>query len=288
MLKWLRENGAPWGVGTCVAAARAGHLEALKWARENGCPWDECTCSWAAGQGHLEVLKWARENGCPWDHHTCRAAASGGYLEVLRWLRENGCPWDALGCLGEASRGGQDLVVNWLNQGCTFGVCLIPHTAIKARSLNHLAGPKRREEKKRWHKTPQDHEGRGEMFRSSSVTESIHLGLLSYSKKGFHFVSNFVLQQLSLFGPPGIKSHSLRHVAAAAGGSVESRRGKGVPLLRFPLKMKIRIETNSHPVLSVTESLETWTCIQTFKQKVDQRSLEISNRVREQDASWFQ
>ena len=55
-------------------AAKGGHLEVLKWARENGCPWDVGTCACAAEGGHLEVLKWARENGCPWNEGTCACA----------------------------------------------------------------------------------------------------------------------------------------------------------------------------------------------------------------------
>ena len=38
LLRWARENGCPWDVGTCDAAAAAGNLEVLQWARANGCP----------------------------------------------------------------------------------------------------------------------------------------------------------------------------------------------------------------------------------------------------------
>jgi len=48
----------------CAAAAQGGHLEVLKWLRDNGCPWGAKTCTCAAVEGHLEVLKWAREQGC--------------------------------------------------------------------------------------------------------------------------------------------------------------------------------------------------------------------------------
>ena len=48
----------------CICGSR-GHLEVLKWARENGAPWDEWICAHAAEGGHFEVLKWARENGAP-------------------------------------------------------------------------------------------------------------------------------------------------------------------------------------------------------------------------------
>jgi len=42
-------------------AAKGGHLRMLKWARENGCPWDVNICWAAAG----DTLQWARANGCP-------------------------------------------------------------------------------------------------------------------------------------------------------------------------------------------------------------------------------
>jgi hypothetical protein len=91
-LKWARENGCPWGAGTCSSAAGGGHLEVLQWARENGCPWNEGTCSSAAHGGHLDVLQWARANGCPWDEGTCEAAVARGHLDVLQWAKENDCP----------------------------------------------------------------------------------------------------------------------------------------------------------------------------------------------------
>lgn len=94
VLKCARENGAPWDERTCSSAAEGGHLEVLKWARENGAPWDEFTCAYAAGDGHLELLKWARENGAPWDERTCASASAGGHLTLLEWARENDAPWD--------------------------------------------------------------------------------------------------------------------------------------------------------------------------------------------------
>jgi hypothetical protein len=38
VLQWARANGCPWDEGTCAAAARGGHTEALAWARKKGCP----------------------------------------------------------------------------------------------------------------------------------------------------------------------------------------------------------------------------------------------------------
>merc|ERR1711977_205804 len=78
----------------CTAAARGGHLELMKYLHEEGCPWGERTCQMAAKGGHLEMLKYAHEKGCPWNKKTCFSAAAGGHLEVLKYAHENGCPWD--------------------------------------------------------------------------------------------------------------------------------------------------------------------------------------------------
>lgn len=72
VLKWCRENGCPWGGGTCANAAEGGHFEVLKWCRENGCPWTEATCTLAAREGQFEILRWCRENGCSWGASTFR------------------------------------------------------------------------------------------------------------------------------------------------------------------------------------------------------------------------
>ena len=50
-----------------ASAAGGGHLELLKWLRENDAPWDEGVYTNAASGGHSEVLKWARENGAPYN-----------------------------------------------------------------------------------------------------------------------------------------------------------------------------------------------------------------------------
>ena len=41
----------------CMCAAEEGQLEILKWLRENGAPWNEYTCAWAAHDGDLEMLQ---------------------------------------------------------------------------------------------------------------------------------------------------------------------------------------------------------------------------------------
>ena len=39
---------------TCYYAALGGHIEVLRWARENGAPWYEITCQTAASKGYVE------------------------------------------------------------------------------------------------------------------------------------------------------------------------------------------------------------------------------------------
>ncbi|KAG5180504.1 hypothetical protein JKP88DRAFT_279615 [Tribonema minus] len=120
------------GAGTCAAAARHGHLEALQYLVSLDVPMDAQTPAAAAGNSHVDILKWTAENGCaadetacegaarggqvpallylankatparelgaPYDASTCEAAAQGGHLEVLQCLRTVDCPWDAAVC----------------------------------------------------------------------------------------------------------------------------------------------------------------------------------------------
>jgi hypothetical protein len=70
-------------------AAEGGHLGTLKWLRQQGCPWGMETCDAAAEKGHLNVLQWAFEEGCPFcsDGLMEIAVASSRY-EVTDWLNE--------------------------------------------------------------------------------------------------------------------------------------------------------------------------------------------------------
>jgi len=80
------EVGCPWNVGTCISAARKGHLEVLKWRDRMGVIGMRMymfSCS--QGRSHLEVLKWARMGiPCIIYENACSFAASGGQLEVLK------------------------------------------------------------------------------------------------------------------------------------------------------------------------------------------------------------
>jgi hypothetical protein len=40
---------------TCANAAARGHIELLRWARENGAPWTENTRRIAASKGYVEA-----------------------------------------------------------------------------------------------------------------------------------------------------------------------------------------------------------------------------------------
>ena len=41
-------------------------LHVLKYLCDNGCPWGESTCTIAAKEGHLDILQWLHVNGYPW------------------------------------------------------------------------------------------------------------------------------------------------------------------------------------------------------------------------------
>jgi hypothetical protein len=129
MLRRL-EPPTPWGEGTCMSAARGGHLSLLQWMREpdkpeGQCPWDAATCAKAAKFGHLELLQWLRQpksptGQCPWDEWACHNAAAEGRLDLLQWLRrpdklEGQCPWDATTCAKAAERGDIDML-KWLRR----------------------------------------------------------------------------------------------------------------------------------------------------------------------------
>ena len=84
----LARERVPLGRVYVQIRCRGGHLEVLKYLHENGCPWGEYTCRSAAEGGHLEVLKYAHENGCPWDEGTCMFA----HPRCRPYLIEHGCP----------------------------------------------------------------------------------------------------------------------------------------------------------------------------------------------------
>ncbi|GFH53306.1 hypothetical protein CTEN210_09782 [Chaetoceros tenuissimus] len=91
-LKLLRKFSVPWSEETCLAAARAGNLQALKWAVSQCCPWDkEDVADYAAEHGHTDVIKWSRSQGCQWHRDFSARAASGGHLETLKYLISEGC-----------------------------------------------------------------------------------------------------------------------------------------------------------------------------------------------------
>lgn len=39
-----------------------GHIEIVKYLHENGCPWGEEAVAYAAHNGHLEIVKYLRDN----------------------------------------------------------------------------------------------------------------------------------------------------------------------------------------------------------------------------------
>jgi REP element-mobilizing transposase RayT len=100
LLKWARENGAPWDDETCASALKGKHFDVVKYYVEEreralevfdftpGLPWDKRTCENAAQNGNLKLLKWARKNGAPWDDETCASALKGKHFEVVKYYVE--------------------------------------------------------------------------------------------------------------------------------------------------------------------------------------------------------
>ena len=70
-------------------ASRNGHFEIIKWLRENGAPWNETAINNASQNGHFEIVKWLRENGVPWGGLAIAYTSESGHLELVEWLREN-------------------------------------------------------------------------------------------------------------------------------------------------------------------------------------------------------
>ena len=56
-------------------AALNGHLPALKYLHENGCPWGSYTCYYAAQHEHWDCLQYLVDNKAPrWEWHANRYA----------------------------------------------------------------------------------------------------------------------------------------------------------------------------------------------------------------------
>jgi len=61
----------------------------LKWVREQGCPWGENTTLVAAKYGHLKCFRWLLYQGCPWNRSQCR---SQGKVNIRQWMQEQEDP----------------------------------------------------------------------------------------------------------------------------------------------------------------------------------------------------
>lgn len=129
-VKWLREQGCPFG-RTCEVSAIRGNFEILKWAIDNGAELNPFVCSGIATHGNLELLKWAREIGCPWDVKTCSQAALSGNFELLQWVRENGCEWDKFTAV-KAAMSGNIAMFKWvIKSGCPYDNAVCEEAARK-------------------------------------------------------------------------------------------------------------------------------------------------------------
>lgn len=127
MVKLLKSFGFTWivpptyfGVDHYVIseAARGGHLEVIKWMKQEGCPWGTSTFREAAGFGNIELMTWIRDNGCIFDESSVIYASANGKLDALKWLRSNGCPWDIRAVFASAYHEDRS-VLGWLiDNGC--------------------------------------------------------------------------------------------------------------------------------------------------------------------------
>ena len=53
----------------------SGHLPALKYLHENGCPWGWSTCAWAVDYKRWDCLQYAVDNKCPdWEFYARKYA----------------------------------------------------------------------------------------------------------------------------------------------------------------------------------------------------------------------
>jgi hypothetical protein len=92
LIKWMKQEGCPWGTSTFREASGFGNIEMMEWIRDNGCPFDESSIIYASSNGKLDAVKWLRSNGCPWDIRAVFASAYHGEMDTLGWLIDNGCP----------------------------------------------------------------------------------------------------------------------------------------------------------------------------------------------------
>jgi len=86
--------GSEWEVSTSGSAAANNQIELMKWMHEEGCPFGCYTCSKAAKYGQIESLRFLREElnpPCPWNQLTPIVAAANGHLECLEYALSNGC-----------------------------------------------------------------------------------------------------------------------------------------------------------------------------------------------------
>jgi len=91
-MKWLKEQGCPWGSYTFAGAAEHGNLDNMKWLKEQDCPWDSSTFACAARHGNLDNMKWLKEQGCPWGLNTFSYAIQHANPDNMNWLKEQDCP----------------------------------------------------------------------------------------------------------------------------------------------------------------------------------------------------
>lgn len=107
MLKILRENYAcPWNDWVADEAIETGNFEMIKYLMENGCPFGSRSRLLAVNTGNMEIVRFVVEKSPYLDliSGTCltETASKEGYFDVLKYLRTEcnlPCPWNKERCL---------------------------------------------------------------------------------------------------------------------------------------------------------------------------------------------
>jgi hypothetical protein len=94
LVRYLREEGAPWPHDALVIIAAAGSVKMLQFAHGDGLSLENSSEALdAAIEGHkLRVVRFLHQKGCPWDHTAVQTAVRCWARDCLEYLLQHGCP----------------------------------------------------------------------------------------------------------------------------------------------------------------------------------------------------
>jgi hypothetical protein len=99
ILKWLHDNGSPWGnfEEVVCTAAESNSMKVLLWLQQQGNVFAEHVMKWAVEHGSTTIIEWLHAHDCPWSDDILCAAAFNAHTDLFMWLHHNGCPgsWHA-------------------------------------------------------------------------------------------------------------------------------------------------------------------------------------------------